>query len=178
MNYNKLTPEQERVIIHKATEAPFTDEYDNFYEDGTFICWRCNSPLFSSKSKFDARCGWPSFDEGLPNAIKQLLFLIFLSIIKTTITKCDWSRLTRRIRNHSLHSPSYIQRSLQTSCTFPEILWNCTCRMWWYRNRAWAFYCQCLSHVDYLPLLLADDCALTFLPGLPQLVFECNILLL
>jgi peptide-methionine (R)-S-oxide reductase len=38
MNYNKLTHEQERVIIHKATEAPFTDEYDNFYEDGTFIC--------------------------------------------------------------------------------------------------------------------------------------------
>ena len=72
MDYNKLTPEQERVIIHKATEAPFTGEYDNFYEDGTFICRRCNAPLFSSKSKFDARCGWPSFDESLPRAIKRM----------------------------------------------------------------------------------------------------------
>jgi peptide methionine sulfoxide reductase MsrB len=48
MNYNKLTREQERVITHKATEAPFTGEYDEFYEDGTFICRRCNAPLFSS----------------------------------------------------------------------------------------------------------------------------------
>jgi len=72
MNYNKLTPEQQRVIENKATEAPFIGEYDNFYEDGTFICRKCNAPLFSSKSKFDAGCGWPSFDENLPNAIKRI----------------------------------------------------------------------------------------------------------
>jgi peptide-methionine (R)-S-oxide reductase len=72
MNYNKLTPEQQRVIENKATEAPFIGEYDNFYEDGTFICRKCNAPLFSSKSKFDAGCGWPSFDENLPNAIERV----------------------------------------------------------------------------------------------------------
>jgi peptide-methionine (R)-S-oxide reductase len=72
MSYNKLTPEQERVIVDKATEAPFTGEYDNFYEDGTFICRRCNAPLFSSKSKFNAECGWPSFDESFPNAIERV----------------------------------------------------------------------------------------------------------
>jgi peptide-methionine (R)-S-oxide reductase len=72
MGYNKLTPEQERVIVDKATEAPFTGEYDNFYEDGTFICRRCNAPLFSSKSKFNAECGWPSFDESFPNAIERV----------------------------------------------------------------------------------------------------------
>ena len=72
MGYNKLTPEQERVIVNKATEAPFTGEYDNFYEDGTFICRRCNAPLFSSKSKFNAECGWPSFDESFPNAIERV----------------------------------------------------------------------------------------------------------
>ena len=72
MNYNKLTPEQQRVIENKATEAPFINEYDNFYKDGTFICRKCNAPLFSSKSKFDAGCGWPSFDENLPNAIKRI----------------------------------------------------------------------------------------------------------
>jgi peptide-methionine (R)-S-oxide reductase len=72
MNYNKLTPEQERVIVNKATEAPFTGKYDNFYENGTFICRRCNSPLFSSKSKFNSGCGWPSFDESFPYAIKRI----------------------------------------------------------------------------------------------------------
>jgi peptide-methionine (R)-S-oxide reductase len=70
VKYNKLTPQEERVIINKATEPPFKGEYDNFYEDGTFICRRCNAPLFSSKSKFDAGCGWPSFDESYPNSIK------------------------------------------------------------------------------------------------------------
>ena len=72
MNYNELTPQEERVIIHKATEPPFKGEYDNFYQDGTFVCRRCNARLFSSKSKFDAGCGWPSFDESYPNAIKRL----------------------------------------------------------------------------------------------------------
>lgn len=72
MNYNKLTPDEESVVVDKVTEPPFTGEYDNFYEDGTFICRRCNMPLFSSKSKFDSGCGWPSFDEYFPNAIKRV----------------------------------------------------------------------------------------------------------
>jgi peptide-methionine (R)-S-oxide reductase len=72
LTYNKLTPEEKRVIIDKATETPFSGEYDNFYEDGIFICRRCNALLFSSKSKFDSGCGWPSFDENFPNAIKRV----------------------------------------------------------------------------------------------------------
>ena len=72
MVYNNLTPEEKRIIEDKGTEAPFTGKYDNFYEDGTFICRRCNAPLFSSKAKFDAGCGWPAFDENFPNAIKRL----------------------------------------------------------------------------------------------------------
>ena len=69
---NKLTPKEEYVILHKGTEAPFTGEYDDFYEDGTFVCRRCNAPLFSAKSKFDAGCGWPAFDENYPEAVKRL----------------------------------------------------------------------------------------------------------
>ncbi len=72
MKFNKLTKDQERVIINKATEPPFTGEYDDFYVDGTFICRRCNAPLFSSESKFNSGCGWPSFDEMLPNAIRHV----------------------------------------------------------------------------------------------------------
>jgi peptide-methionine (R)-S-oxide reductase len=60
------------VIEEKGTEHPFTGEYDNFYKDGIFICRKCNFPLFSSKSKFDAGCGWPAFDENYPNAVRKV----------------------------------------------------------------------------------------------------------
>ncbi|MEO7021104.1 MAG: methionine-R-sulfoxide reductase [Ktedonobacteraceae bacterium] len=69
---NTLTPEEKRVILNKDTEAPFSGEYEDFYQDGTFLCRRCNAPLFSSKSKFDAGCGWPSFDENYPHAVKRV----------------------------------------------------------------------------------------------------------
>lgn len=72
MEYNILTPEEKNVIENKGTEAPFTGEYDDFYEEGTFICRRCNTPLFASKAKFDAGCGWPAFDESFKNAVKRL----------------------------------------------------------------------------------------------------------
>lgn len=72
MAYNHLNSEEKRVIEDKGTEIPFTGEYDDFYVDGTFVCRRCNSRLFSSKTKFDAGCGWPSFDENFPNAVKRL----------------------------------------------------------------------------------------------------------
>lgn len=73
MPFNKLTPQEEDVILNKGTEAPFTGEYDDFYDDGIFICKRCNALLFSSRAKFDAGCGWPSFDENYPNAVKRVL---------------------------------------------------------------------------------------------------------
>ena len=68
--YRKLTREEERVIVHKATEAPFTGEYDNFFEKGVYTCRRCGAELFESDDKFDARCGWPSFDVQIPGAVK------------------------------------------------------------------------------------------------------------
>lgn len=69
---NELTQEEKHVIQGKGTEAPFSGEYDNFYKDGTYICRRCNNPLFSSKTKFDAGCGWPAFDDHFPGAVKRL----------------------------------------------------------------------------------------------------------
>lgn len=72
MPYNKLTPQEEDIIEGKGTEAPFTGEYDNFYEDGVYICRKCNAPLFSAEAKFDAGCGWPSFDENYPDAVKRI----------------------------------------------------------------------------------------------------------
>ncbi len=72
MTYNKLTSEEKNIIVQKGTEAPFSGEYDDFYKDGTHICRRCNNPLFSSKAKYDAGCGWPSFDENFLDAVKRI----------------------------------------------------------------------------------------------------------
>lgn len=72
MSFNTLSKDEKRIIEEKGTERPFTGEYDNFYKEGTFICRKCNSPLFSSKNKFDAGCGWPAFDENYPDAVKRI----------------------------------------------------------------------------------------------------------
>jgi len=71
-NYNELTPEEARVILHKGTEGPFIGEYTNLKAAGTFLCRRCNAPLFRSEDKFESHCGWPSFDDELPGTVKQI----------------------------------------------------------------------------------------------------------
>jgi len=73
MVLNKLTPEEAHVIIDKGTEMPFTGKYYKFDVDGTYLCKQCGAPLFKSKDKFDAGCGWPSFDDAIPGAVKQTL---------------------------------------------------------------------------------------------------------
>lgn len=72
MTYNSLSNEEKRIIEEKGTEYPFTGEYDNYYKDGMYICRRCNNPLFESKAKFDAGCGWPAFDEHFEGAVTWL----------------------------------------------------------------------------------------------------------
>ena len=66
-----LTPEQYKMLRQKETEAPFTGKYLQEKSKGVYKCVGCGNPLFSSDTKFDSQTGWPSFDNALPNAIKQ-----------------------------------------------------------------------------------------------------------
>ncbi len=70
--YGSLSPEERRVIEEKATEPPFSGEYDGFFQDGVYVCRRCGAELYRSDAKFDAGCGWPAFDREMPGTVKRL----------------------------------------------------------------------------------------------------------
>lgn len=72
MKFNELTFEEERIIIHKGTEAPFTGKYNDHKVAGTYTCKQCDAPLYKSDDKFNSHCGWPSFDDEIKGAVKHL----------------------------------------------------------------------------------------------------------
>lgn len=67
-----LSPEEARIILHKGTEMPYSGRYNDFYEEGTYACRQCGSPLYRSADKFSSGCGWPSFDDELPGAVRRV----------------------------------------------------------------------------------------------------------
>lgn len=71
-NWNTLSAEEERVILRKGTELPFTGELNAEKRDGTFVCRQCEHPLYRSSDKFNSGCGWPSFDDQIDDNVKRV----------------------------------------------------------------------------------------------------------
>ena len=72
MKRKKLTSPEKRVIIDKRTEPAFSGRYENFFKEGIYVCRQCRTPLYKSESKFRSGCGWPSFEDEIPGAVKRL----------------------------------------------------------------------------------------------------------
>ncbi len=69
---SQLNEEQYKVLRQKGTERPFTGEYNMHFEEGTYTCMACNTPLFKSTTKFDSGCGWPSFDKSIEGNVEYI----------------------------------------------------------------------------------------------------------
>jgi peptide-methionine (R)-S-oxide reductase len=87
----RLKPEEYRVLRQHGTERPYTGEYDQHWEAGTYVCKGCGAELFTSDTKFDAGCGWPSFYQGIDKSkIKEVLDRSFGMVrVEVRCARCD-----------------------------------------------------------------------------------------
>jgi len=69
VKYNELTPQEQDVLLHKATDRPFTGDYYEKTDKGVYVCRQCNNPLYKSDDKFESHCGWPSFDDEIEGSV-------------------------------------------------------------------------------------------------------------
>lgn len=127
MSFNELTEDEKHIIVGKGTESPFTGEYDDFYKEGIYICRRCNNPLYTSKAKFDAHCGWPAFDDHFEGAVKRIADSDGYRV-EIRCANCDGhlghvfegEKLTEKDTRHCVNSLSI--RFIAKDQTIPEVI--------------------------------------------------------
>jgi len=85
----QLTEEEYEVLRNKGTERPYTGKYDNHFEKGKYVCAGCGNDLFTSDTKFNSHCGWPSFDQAIKGAVIYHKDLSY-GMVRTEVTcaKC------------------------------------------------------------------------------------------
>ncbi len=86
----QLTDKEYHILREKGTERPHSGKFNNHFGEGTYICKGCGTALFESNTKFDASCGWPSFDKSIP---EKILYVkdnsLFQSRTEIICTTCD-----------------------------------------------------------------------------------------
>ena len=70
--FKNLTSKERKIIVDKGTERAYTGKYNNHYKKGTYVCKACSNPLFKSNTKFDSKCGWPSFDKEIKGSVIKI----------------------------------------------------------------------------------------------------------
>ena len=70
--FKNLTSKERKISVDKGTERPYTGKYNNHYKKGIYVCKACSNPLFKSNTKFDSKCGWPSFDKEIEGSVIKI----------------------------------------------------------------------------------------------------------
>ena len=113
--FTNLSMEERNVIVNKGTERPFSGIYNDFFEQGLYVCKACNNPLFTSEYKFVSNCGWPSFDNEIPKSIIRIADNSYNMIrIEIVCANCkghlghvfEGEKLTKRNTRHCVNSIS------------------------------------------------------------------------
>ena len=113
--FKNLSLEEKRVIVNKGTELPFIGKYDNFYNEGIYVCKACDNPLYKSSDKFNSGCGWPAFDNVISGAVKRTLdYSLKQERIEITCVNCgghlghvfEGENLTKQNTRHCVNSIS------------------------------------------------------------------------
>ena len=115
--FKNLTTKERKIIVDKGTERPYTGKYNNHYKKGTYVCKACSNPLFKSNTKFDSKCGWPSFDKEIEGSVIKIAdYSLGMKRTEIVCSKCKGhlghvfygERFTKENTRHCVNSISLI----------------------------------------------------------------------